>query len=192
VQLRGWQLIVYQIIENHFNNEFDVGDIYEFQREFKKVYPDNFHIEDKIRQVLQQLRDKGLIDFLDKGSYRKIQQIKKIEITIKPEEEFVYLFANDAIPEWLKIGRTNSIERRLKELYNTSIPLPFKHLKSIKAKTLKQSSELERSIHNIIDTINPAIRLNTIAKKREFFQLSQSQGVHIFELVEKIMNIEKK
>ena len=116
MQLKGWQLIVYQIIENHFNCEFNLGDIYEFQGELKKVYPDNFHIEDKIRQVLQQLRDKGLIDFLDKGSYRKIHQIKEVETPIKPEEEFVYLFANDSIPEWLKIGRTSSIERRLKEL----------------------------------------------------------------------------
>jgi len=189
VQLKGWQLIVYQIIENHFSNEFDLGDFYDFQGDFKKVYPDNFHIEDKIRQVLQQLRDKGLIDFLNKGSYRKIHQVKKVEIPIKAEEEFVYLFANDAIPDWLKIGRTNSIERRLKELYNTSIPLPFKHLKSIKAKSFQESSELEKTIHNIIDTINPEIRLNTIATKREFFKLSQNQGIHIFDLVEKIMNI---
>jgi hypothetical protein len=64
-------------------------------------------------------------------------------------------------------------------------------LKSIKAKNLKESSELERSIHNIIDTINPEIRLNTIANRREFFQLSQSQGIHIFELVEKIMRIDR-
>ena len=36
------------------------------------------------------------------------------------ENETVYLLSNESIPGWVKIGRTNSIERRLKELYNTS------------------------------------------------------------------------
>ena len=56
--LTGWNLIIYQLIESKFaNKEFTLNDIYKYESEFKKVYPNNFHIKDKIRQTLQNLRD---------------------------------------------------------------------------------------------------------------------------------------
>ncbi|MBQ3398592.1 MAG: hypothetical protein IJG51_06870 [Synergistaceae bacterium] len=35
-------------------------------------YPNNYHIEAKIREQLQFMRDKGFIEFLGDGRYRKI------------------------------------------------------------------------------------------------------------------------
>ena len=39
---------------------------------YKITYPNNNFIKDKIRQQLQILRDKGLIDFVGRGNYKKI------------------------------------------------------------------------------------------------------------------------
>ena len=105
------------------------------------------------------------------------------------QQELVYLLSNESIPGWVKIGRTNQVDRRLSELYNTSVPLPFKLEDTIHTNSLKQSSELERSIHSIIDTINPDLRKNTEANRREFFKLSIDQGKQVFNLVSKIMKI---
>ncbi len=35
-------------------------------------HPDNYHVEDKIRQQLQMLRDNEIIEFIGKGHYRKV------------------------------------------------------------------------------------------------------------------------
>ena len=43
-----------------------------FEDELKKKHPDNNFIKDKIRQQLQYLRDKGFIEFVTPGHYKKI------------------------------------------------------------------------------------------------------------------------
>jgi len=35
-----------------------------------RLHPENRHVRDKIRQQLQVLRDKGLVEFLGRGEYR--------------------------------------------------------------------------------------------------------------------------
>jgi len=36
-------------------------------------YPNNNFIKDKIRQQLQLLRDKGILEFTSRGNYRKLK-----------------------------------------------------------------------------------------------------------------------
>lgn len=189
-ELKGWNYIVYTIIKNHFNKgEFKLKELYEFEPHFQVVYPENAHIKDKLRQTLQNLRDKGLLTFVSKGVYDMIP-VEQTKLVINENlQQVVYLLSNASIPGWVKIGRTNSIDRRVKELYNTSVPLPFKVEDYIETSSLEESSALEKSIHNIIDTINPDLRLNTEAYKREFFLMSSEQGKKIFELVTKIIGI---
>jgi type II restriction enzyme len=43
-----------------------------FENHFKEKYPNNNFIKDKIRQQLQQLRDKGIIEFIGNGKYKKM------------------------------------------------------------------------------------------------------------------------
>lgn len=40
-------------------------------------------------------------------------------------EGIVYVLINDAFDGYLKIGKTSNSEQRLKQLNNTSVPLPF-------------------------------------------------------------------
>jgi HKD family nuclease len=56
--LFGWQKIVFERLPN---GQFKTSDIYKFEDEFRRYYPENRNIRAKIRQILQQLRDLGLI-----------------------------------------------------------------------------------------------------------------------------------
>jgi HKD family nuclease len=67
-ELKGWQLLVYSKLPNE---EFQTSDLYKFAPEFAQTYPENTRIEEKIRQILQQLRDKGIIVHLGSGRWKK-------------------------------------------------------------------------------------------------------------------------
>jgi type II restriction enzyme len=50
--------------------EFTLAEIYVFADELARLHPHNKHIEPKIRQQLQNLRDLGFVRFLGRGRYR--------------------------------------------------------------------------------------------------------------------------
>ena len=190
INLKGWNFIVYILIKNNFKyNSFSLSNLYVFEPYFRQVYPENLHVKEKLRQTLQNLRNKGFLNFVSKGNYQLIQEINAGQQKEQIHQEIVYLLSNDSIPGWVKIGRTNSMQRRLKELYNTSVPLPFKVVDSIQTKTYEESSLLEKSIHNIIDTINPSLRKHSEAYKREFFKMTPEVGKSVFCLVTQIIGI---
>ncbi len=188
--LSGWNYIVYQLVLNNYKDKsFSLVEIYEFEKEFQKVYPANFHIKDKIRQILQNLRDLNYLLFLGNGTFRVIpNKISKILVTLPDQPNFVYLLSNSSLPEWVKIGRTNDLDRRLKELYNTSIPTPFKLEQSIKTVNTEKAKIVETSIHTLIDSLNPLLRKETEAKNREFFKISIDLGKELFNLANRIIN----
>lgn len=70
---RGWTLDVLQCIDKIEKNNFTLSDVYNYESELKKKYPNNNFIKDKIRQQLQILRDKGIIEFTGRGNYKKIK-----------------------------------------------------------------------------------------------------------------------
>ncbi len=72
LQARGWTLDVLSCIDNISKNEFTLDDVYKFEQNLKTKHPDNKFVKDKIRQQLQVLRDKGIIDFKNRGVYRKV------------------------------------------------------------------------------------------------------------------------
>ncbi|MCD7857029.1 MAG: hypothetical protein LUG55_04390 [Clostridiales bacterium] len=51
--------------------QFTLSEVYEFQNELQRRHPDNHNVEAKIRQQLQVLRDNGILEFVDRGVYRK-------------------------------------------------------------------------------------------------------------------------
>lgn len=69
---RGWIIDVLQCVDKIPKREFMLSDIYTFEKELKVKHPNNNFVKDKIRQQLQALRDKGFIEFLSRGYYRKI------------------------------------------------------------------------------------------------------------------------
>ena len=58
--------------------------------------------------------------------------------------EIVYILTNEAMPDYIKIGKTNDIVRRIQDLDWTNIPLPFK---CYYAALVKDSNFVEKQIH---------------------------------------------
>lgn len=67
---RGWSLDVLNAVHALGKEEFDLSEIYALEDSLKNLHPDNHHIQAKIRQQLQILRDMDLISFLGGGSYK--------------------------------------------------------------------------------------------------------------------------
>ena len=47
-------------------------EMYRFEEMLQHHHPDNHNIRPKIRQQLQLLRDRGFVEFLGNGSYRRL------------------------------------------------------------------------------------------------------------------------
>ena len=69
--LTGWQKDVLDCIGRIATDEFSLQDVYAYEEQLAQKYPQNRHVRDKIRQILQVLRDRGFIEFLGDGMYRK-------------------------------------------------------------------------------------------------------------------------
>lgn len=97
--------------------------------------------------------------------------------------EIIYILTNEAMPGYVKIGKTStSLEQRIRELSSsTSVPLPFT---CFYACTVKDSSFVEHQLHDAFDN-------NRINPRREFFQISPERVVSALKLAE-IENITPK
>ena len=73
LESRGWILDIMNCVDEIKKESFTLDELYSFENKLKVKYPNNNHIKDKIRQQLQFLRDKGLIEFNGRGNYRKIK-----------------------------------------------------------------------------------------------------------------------
>ena len=69
VEARGWTLDVLKAVHSIGKKEFSLDDVYEFEDELFRLHPANRHIQPKIRQQLQELRDMRILKFLGRGRY---------------------------------------------------------------------------------------------------------------------------
>ncbi len=72
ISAKGWLLDVMNCVEKLGKKEFSLNEAYAFASILSKKHPENRHIKDKIRQQLQILRDKGYLEFIERGHYRLI------------------------------------------------------------------------------------------------------------------------
>lgn len=70
--LIGWKKDIYDIIVEFPDNHFSLEDFDCYINGLRVLHPQNHNIEAKIRQILQQLRDLGLIIFEGNGSYKRL------------------------------------------------------------------------------------------------------------------------
>ncbi|MFW5895285.1 MAG: hypothetical protein ACOCT9_00945, partial [archaeon] len=72
--LSGWTEDTYDCILKLEKEEFTLQDVYKFEEKLKELHPNNNFIKAKIRQQLQVLRDKGILEFIDdSGNYRIVR-----------------------------------------------------------------------------------------------------------------------
>lgn len=67
---KGWILDIMNCIDKLRKTEFSLDEIYSFEKILYQKHPSNMHIKDKIRQQLQFLRDKGYLQFMERGKYK--------------------------------------------------------------------------------------------------------------------------
>ena len=70
IEQRGWLLEVIRCIDAIETEQFSLDQLYDFEQDLQKLYPDNNNIRPKIRQQLQVLRDMGYIEFIGQGQYK--------------------------------------------------------------------------------------------------------------------------
>lgn len=71
VNSRSWLFDVLNCVNNIESNEFCLQEIYTYTETLQEKHINNHNVEAKIRQQLQYLRDKGFIEFLGRGCYKK-------------------------------------------------------------------------------------------------------------------------
>jgi type II restriction enzyme len=70
LEARGWLIEVMKCVETLGKPEFQLEDVYAFEKHLSQLYPGNQNVKPKIRQQLQFLRDRGYLDFVSRGYYR--------------------------------------------------------------------------------------------------------------------------
>lgn len=88
--------------------------------------------------------------------------------------EIIYILINEAMPGYVKIGRTTNLEQRIRSLDTTSVPLPFE---CFYACTVSDSQFVERQLHD-------AFMDHRIRSSREFFEISPERAVAALKLAE--------
>ncbi len=92
------------------------------------------------------------------------------------EYGIVYLLTNPVMPGLVKIGMTTQkeIDKRMKELYTTGVPLPFECQFACKVKKT-DCAKIEKALHT-------AFEPQRINANREFFRINVGQAKAILEL----------
>ena len=72
IEAKGWLLDVLLCVERIRKEEFTLDEMYAFESYLQAKHPLNNNVKPKIRQQLQFLRDRGLIEFVGRGKYRLI------------------------------------------------------------------------------------------------------------------------
>lgn len=83
---------------------------------------------------------------------------------------FIYVLTNESFhrDNWIKIGYAEDVEKRVKELSGTSVPLPYEVYCTYEIPRIKGLKDPDKLIHDIIQSLNPNLR---ISQNREFFEL---------------------
>lgn len=71
IDSRGWLMDILKCVNRIPTQIFSLQDVYFFEDELSICHPGNNNIKPKIRQQLQLLRDRGIIEFLGNGIYKK-------------------------------------------------------------------------------------------------------------------------
>lgn len=109
-----------------------------------------------------------------KEESKKDEVVPSKEPTKSSEDGVVYILTNPAFKTfYIKIGYTTNINDRLRELYNTSVPLPFKVYALLKTNKYKQA---EKMIHS-------AFKASRIGNDREFFMLKPDEALEQMKVV---------
>ena len=119
-----------------------------------------------------------------KGTNRKKKQ-KDASVVASPKEEkqskvkgegYCYIITNPAFTKnYIKIGYTDSLERRLNDLFNTSVPERFEVYAALKSFKYKEAEEL----------MHKAFEERRVSPDREFFLMLKETALDYLKVIAK-------
>ena len=89
----------------------------------------------------------------------------------------VYILTNQAMPDLIKIGITDNLVRRMRELDKTGTPLPFECYYAVEINDKSKIRFIEKKIHESFDD-------KRIRQNREFFSVTPQQAKAFLEVIE--------
>ena len=106
---------------------------------------------------------------------------------------YIYILTNPSFPQFVKIGYTDNVERRVAELNrSTAIPYSFR----VYATYEVNSRLTDLKLHNVIEKLNPDLRTIEISdghvRKREFFAMTPEDAYALLEAMAEIHGTEDK
>ena len=98
---------------------------------------------------------------------------------------FIYILTNKSFhkSDLVKIGWATDVEKRVKELSNTSVPEPFEIYATYEVPF--DSKMPDKALHNLIQRLNPGLR---ITQNREFFEIEPWDAYEILNSMAIIHN----
>ena len=84
----------------------------------------------------------------------------------------VYVLSNPAFDNYVKVGRTIDLEQRLKQLDNTSVPLPFRCVFAIE---VDDEIAVEKLVHQAFADVR-------VRSSREFFEIDAQRVIAALKL----------
>lgn len=83
---------------------------------------------------------------------------------------YIYVLTNESFhrDNWIKIGYAEDVDRRVRELSNTSVPFPYEVYCTYEIPRIKGVKDPDKILHDIITKLNPSLR---ISQNREFFEM---------------------
>ena len=86
----------------------------------------------------------------------------------------VYILTNECMPDTIKIGVTDGLEQRIRQLDNTSVALPFQCYYAVE---VDNASVIEKKLHDGLDDCR-------IRQNREFFNTTPEQAKSLLGIAE--------
>jgi len=85
----------------------------------------------------------------------------------------LHILSNPAMPGLVKIGKTSNLDARMRSLFSSSVPLPFR---CVYAKKVKNYSDVENKLHGGLKSVRENLN-------REFFRIAEDEVINFLEMV---------
>ncbi|MCA9352337.1 GIY-YIG nuclease family protein [Patescibacteria group bacterium] len=89
-------------------------------------------------------------------------------------QQIIYILINEAMPGYVKVGKTINLEQRIRSLDTTGVPLPFE---CFYAATVADMDFVEKKLHG-------AFADNRVRSNREWFEIAPERVVEALQLAQ--------
>ena len=98
---------------------------------------------------------------------------------------YIYVLTNESFhrENWIKIGYATDVAKRVKELSNTSVPLPYEVYCTYEIPRINGTKDPDKLLHDLIMSLNPSLR---ISPNREFFEMQPWDAYELLSAIAKM------